>query len=102
MDETTHLLIPLPLAELLFVTLGPLSDVLEEEGHRWTMMVKMVLRAYMDGRDDTLGKMYGMNVVKDIDMVTVQVSEELCRWMDEVSIEEEHFEKWQEELGSEE
>lgn len=103
-DETVgnHLLLPLPLAELLYVTLGPLAEVLKDEGHAWAGLTEAVLKAYREGRDATLYKMYGENVVKDIDIVTFLVSEELARWADEVAGIRTDFQLWQEELNDDE
>jgi hypothetical protein len=100
LPDSRHLLVPLPLAELLFVTLGPLSDVLAEEDHRWAPLVKMVLRAYRTGRDDMIEATYGKQVVRDIDLCTYLVSEQLAVWVAELGDEATDFDKWAEELGS--
>ncbi len=93
------ILLPLPLAELLHVTLGPLANVLEEQDHPWVPLIRKVLGAYQDGRDDMVFKMYGKSVTDDIGIITWQVSEELVKWVAEMADEEVHFEKWKEELG---
>jgi hypothetical protein len=104
MDEETgtHLLLPLPLAELLYVMLGPLVEVLKTEGHPWAGLAGAVINAYREGRDKTLHKMYGEHVVRDIDIVTFLVSEELAKWADEISEMQTDFKMWREELNGNE
>lgn len=91
--------IPLQLAELLHVTLGPLTETLKEEDHPWVGLALMVLAAYREGRDRELEKAYGVEVVADIDLCTYRVSEQLCNWASEMAGEETDFEKWAKELG---
>lgn len=93
-----HLQVALPLAEMLHSTLGPLSEVLEEEGHPWAPLVKRVLTAYCDGRDDQLVLKYGTGVLKDVGLVTNQVSEEICRVIAEMQGEDLDFEMWMKEI----
>lgn len=100
MENRNHVLIPLELAELLYVTLGPLSEVLQDDNHKWAPIVKMVLRAYREGRDDMLGKMYGDRVLEDIDLCTFLVSEQLVKWVSELSGEQTDFDKWAQEMGN--
>ena len=94
-----HLLLPLPLAELLHATLGPLCIALENESHAWAPLVRRVLGAYTDGRDDMMTVMYGPSILQDVAMVTVEVADELIKLVDEMSATERDFEKWSDELN---
>lgn len=96
MDENIQ--IPLQLAELLHVTLGPLTEVLKDEDHSWAPLISMVLRAYREGRDRELVKEYGDSIVRDIDLCTYLVSEQLCEWSRELAGEETDFDKWAHEI----
>ena len=100
-EPSQNLALPLPLAELLHVCLGALTEALIEEDHRWVPLMKMVLKSYADGRDDILTKMYGDHVVMDVDLITYLVSEELCKWATDLAGEETDFQKWAEELNRE-
>jgi hypothetical protein len=94
----THLLIPLPLAELLHVALGTLAMQLEEEDHEWTGLAKALLEAYRSGRDDQLYERYGERAVADVNLVTAQVAETVANWVSEQADQQEHFEEWAKEF----
>lgn len=88
------MLVPLPLAEMLHVTLGPLAEVLSAEGHAWAPLLDRVLEAYRAGRDDQMVKLYGASIIPDIDIVTAQVAEALCGVASDMAAEELDFTMW--------
>jgi hypothetical protein len=92
--------IPLHLAELLHVALGPLADVLESEGHRWAPMLKSVLDEYTTLRDATLVDELGVDAIPAIDRTTVVACQ---RMYDMVSgpVTDGDFSVWASELGGE-
>lgn len=92
MPESLH--IPLELAELLHATLGPLADVLESEGHAWATLIRRVLSAYVDGRDDKLVAQYGIGVLGEAKVCTLQVAEAVCAMVNELTMEEVDFDIW--------
>lgn len=96
MSESLH--VPLELAELLHATLGPLADVLEAEGHAWAPLIRRVLKAYLDGRDDKLLQQYGPGVLGEARVCTVQVSEAVCALVNELAMEEVDFSMWDSEI----
>lgn len=100
--KSDHLLVPLPLAEMLHVTLGPLTETLEKEDHPWVPLLRRVLAAYKMGRDDTMVAIYGNGIIGEIDVCTVQVAEEVCKVVDEIAAEETDFVQWSTEFHREE
>lgn len=58
--------VPLAFAELLHATLGPLSDVLDKQGHDWAPMVRRVLAEYTSRRDQMLTNMHGEHILDNI------------------------------------
>jgi hypothetical protein len=80
-------LIPLPLAEMLLVTLGPLVDQLEHEHHPWTPLLQTRLDKYIAARDRFIAQHYG---AVDVDAITCEQTKELCddvdmgMWADEL------------------
>ncbi|MFM8798726.1 MAG: hypothetical protein ACKODT_07200 [Fluviibacter sp.] len=98
MNENVNL--PLDLAELLHVTLGPLADVLAEEGHRWAPMVKRVLSEYTELRDMVLTEIYGFDAIAAIDRTTVLACERVYEMVTS-DVENVDFGMWASELGGE-
>ena len=94
-----QLLLPLPLAELLHVTIGPLADVLEEEGHAWAPLLRRVLETYLTGRADQLVKRYGVGVLEDAVVVTGEVVQAMYELVRELAMEQVDFDLWAEECG---
>lgn len=99
MADEDHLRIPLELAELLHATLGPLGERLKDEGHPWAELVQRVLEAYRMGRDSSVMTQYGLSALQDMHMVTVAVSEQVCRFVEEITVEEVDFNAWSKELN---
>lgn len=96
MPESLH--IPLELAELLHATLGPLADVLESEGHVWVPLIRRVLSAYVDGRDQKLAGQYGVGVLGEAKVCTLQVAEAVMAMVNELTLEEVDFDLWTNEV----
>lgn len=69
--------VPLAFAELLHATLGPLGDVLSQEGHTWAPMVQRVLAEYTSRRDDLLTEFHGEGIVETIHDHTLVAAEEV-------------------------
>lgn len=92
--------LPLHLAELLHVALGPLADVLEGEGHRWAPMLKRVLREYTAARDAVLVDELGADAIPAIDRTT-SVACQLIYEMVGGPVESGDFDLWASELGGE-
>jgi hypothetical protein len=69
--------VPLAFAELLHATLGPLCDVLAEEGHDWVPMVQKVLREYTARRDQMLVNMHGAQILDAVHEHTLVAAEEV-------------------------
>lgn len=92
--------IPLELAEMLHVTLGPLGELLEEEGHPWAGLVTRVLEQYLAGRDQTVFDNYlGEVGFEQIADTTRAAAERVCALTDAAVIEAEHFLCWADEVG---
>ncbi|OQZ87920.1 hypothetical protein BST11_25495 [Mycobacterium alsense] len=87
-------MIPLPLAEMLYATLGPLAETLAAENHPWAALAERVLEAYKTGRNDQLVAMYGQGVIPEISKVTQQVADAVCGVVAEMADEEMDFAMW--------
>lgn len=98
MSPDHHLQVPLPLAEMLHVVLGPLAEQLEREGHGWAPTIKRVLQAYTQGRDEILAEKYGSAILQEIDVCTRDAAEQLCQWVAQMAQEESDFELWAQEF----
>lgn len=99
-EPNDHMLLPLPLAEMLHATLGPLAEVLAAEGHAWAPLLDRVLEAYRAGRDDQMVKKYGPAVIPEVDIVTAQVAEAVCSVVSELASEEVDFMMWASEFDA--
>lgn len=92
--------LPLHLAELLHVALGPLADVLEGEDHAWAPMLKTVLTKYRVARDLVLVDELGPDAIPAIDRTTALA----CQVMYEMvsgPVADGDFDLWASELGGE-
>lgn len=92
--------VPLHLAELLHVTLGPLADVLAEEGHRWAPMLQTILSQYTQERDSVLTGIYGPDAIPAIDRTTVVACQHVYD-MVALPIMEADLNEWASEFGGE-
>lgn len=97
MDKDQNLLVPLPLSEMLFVTLGTMMDGMPAD-HPWRPTVAMVLRAYVVGRDDHVEELYGPEVAREMPVITEMVADTVADWLEREASTTEDFEKWKEEL----
>lgn len=97
--KMVELNVPLALAEMLHVTLGPLTDVLERQNHPWVKFLRSVLAAYTKGRDDLLTGAHGESILLAIDEVTLSVAETVCDFLYQLAATEEDFELWAKELA---
>jgi hypothetical protein len=73
-----ELSVPIELAELLHATLGPLAEILENEGHPWADMARRVLTEYTSQRNRLLKYVYGDSIVADIAHHTFRAVERVC------------------------
>lgn len=99
MNDDRSAYIPVELAELLHVTLGPLGEVLSGEGHPWADMVKRVVAEYITGRDRSVFHLHGDNVLVDIAHFTSQAVNRVLALTDSAVHEAEHFLQWSDEVG---
>lgn len=98
MDQHRLLYVPIELAELLHATLGPLSEVLDREGHHWAEVVKRVLAEYVAGRNQIIRHLHGDEAILDVAHETFIASEKVCLISDLAVSEEEDFLRWREEV----
>ena len=91
--------VPAELAEMLHATLGPLGDVLDAEGHRWSPIVRKVLAEYVQRRNRFVKKSYGMSAIADFNHLTYLASESVCRMTDSAIAEEVDLEQWDREMN---
>lgn len=90
--------VPLELAELLHVTLGPLNEVLRIEDHPWAALIGRVLDFYERGRDAHLAEAHGAGapeLAAEAMVAGVGIVESL---VDDAETEE-HFAMWDSEIG---
>jgi hypothetical protein len=93
--------IPVELAELLHATLGPLGDVLEQEGHRWSPTVRRVVSEYVRARNEFLAAHHGRGATVDVLTHTEEAAERVCALTESALREEEDFFRWSEEVSEE-
>ena len=97
-----ELSVPVELAELLHATLGPLADVLEDEGHPWAEMAKRVVSEYTSQRNRLLKYVYGESIVADIAHHTYRAVEKVCEITESAvsdAVESIDFAKWSAEVS---
>ena len=77
MDKPRIISVPLAFAELLHATLGPLGDILEQEGHSWAPMVQRVLEEYTSRRNALLTVVHGDEIIDVVMQHTMTAAEDV-------------------------
>lgn len=96
-DHRDHLLIPLPLAELMYVTLGTYIASMDENDP-WRPTLMLVVGAYVTGRDDAVEDLYGPEVARELPALSAMVAETVATWLEREAGSSDDFEEWKREL----
>lgn len=91
------LVIPLPLAEMLYVVMGPMAEELGPN-HPWGSLAMRILAAYRTGRDDFVEEYYSPTVALSLPILTEQVANEIADWIETENNIVKDLEMWKEEM----
>lgn len=90
--------IPVEVAEMLHVTLGPLSEVLKQEGHPWAPMVEKMLHDYTRARDAVVSREHGASGLAEVHEITTEACNTVLDKVSDAILEGMDFVQWHEEL----